>query len=151
LELARRPKYPPYPNPWVGCVIVANGKVVGRGYHRGPGTNHAEVAAIADAGSRARGATLYVTLEPCCHYGRTPPCTDAIIAVGIRKVVYAVRDPNPEVGGRGARILRRHGIAASSGVCEREARALNEVYFKFRLTGLPFVSLKAAASLDGKS
>jgi len=151
LILARRPRVPPYPNPWVGCVIAKAGRIVGRGWHRGPGTDHAEVAALHQAGSRARGATLYVTLEPCCHHGRTPPCTDAIIAAGIRKVVYAIRDPNPAAAGRGARILRSHGITVKSGVAASEAKALNEVYLKFHATGLPFVSLKAGASLDGKT
>jgi diaminohydroxyphosphoribosylaminopyrimidine deaminase/5-amino-6-(5-phosphoribosylamino)uracil reductase len=151
LELARRPRVPPYPNPWVGCVIVKKARIVGRGFHRGPDTDHAEVAAIREAGARARGATLYATLEPCCHHGRTPPCTDAILAAGIREVVFAIRDPNPAVAGRGARILRSHGIAVESGACAKEAAALNEVYLKFRTTGLPFVSLKAGASLDGKT
>jgi diaminohydroxyphosphoribosylaminopyrimidine deaminase/5-amino-6-(5-phosphoribosylamino)uracil reductase len=151
LILASRPRVPPYPNPWVGCVIVKAGRIVGRGWHRGPGTNHAEVAALRQAGTRARGATMYVTLEPCCHQGRTPPCTDAIVAAGIREVVYAIRDPNPEVAGRGAVILRAHGIAVRSGTCAPEAAALNEVYLKFRATGLPFVSFKAGASLDGKT
>ncbi len=151
LELARRPRVPPYPNPWVGCVIVKNGRIVGRGWHCGPGTDHAEAAALRKAGKNARGAAMYVTLEPCCHYGRTPPCTDAIIAAGIREVVYAIRDPNPAVAGRGAKILRAHGIAVKSGLCARETAALNEVYLKFRATGLPFVSLKVGASLDGKT
>jgi diaminohydroxyphosphoribosylaminopyrimidine deaminase/5-amino-6-(5-phosphoribosylamino)uracil reductase len=151
LELARRPRVPPYPNPWVGCVIVKGNRIVGRGWHCGPGTDHAEVVALRQAASRARGATLYVTLEPCCHFGRTPPCTDAIIAAGVREVVYALRDPNPAVAGRGAKILRARGITVESGPCAQEAAALNEVYLKFRETGLPFVSLKAGASLDGKT
>jgi diaminohydroxyphosphoribosylaminopyrimidine deaminase / 5-amino-6-(5-phosphoribosylamino)uracil reductase len=151
LDLAARERVPPYPNPWVGCVIVKNGRTVARGWHRGPGTDHAEAGALLQAGSRARGATLYVTLEPCCHYGRTPPCTSAIIGAGVREVVYAIRDPNPAVAGRGARILRAAGIAVKSGVCATEAAVLNEVYLKFRATGLPFVSLKAGASLDGKT
>jgi diaminohydroxyphosphoribosylaminopyrimidine deaminase/5-amino-6-(5-phosphoribosylamino)uracil reductase len=151
LQLARLPRVPPYPNPWVGCVIVKNARIVGRGWHRGPATDHAEVAAIRQGAGRARGATLYATLEPCCHHGHTPPCTDAIVAAGIREVVFAIRDPNPAVAGRGARILRNHGIAVKSGVCALEAAALNEVYLKFRATGLPFVSLKAGASLDGKT
>lgn len=140
----------PYPNPWVGCVIVRDGAIVGQGWHRGPGTNHAEVEALNQAGTRVRGATLYVNLEPCCHFGLTPPCTDAILQAGIRRVVYAMRDPNPAVAGRGAAILRRHGIEVKQGVMEAEARALNEVYLKFRQTALPFVTAKAATSLDGK-
>jgi diaminohydroxyphosphoribosylaminopyrimidine deaminase/5-amino-6-(5-phosphoribosylamino)uracil reductase len=151
LGLARRPARPPYPNPWVGCVIVAGGRIVGRGWHRGPGTPHAEAAALDAAGARARGATAYVTLEPCCHFGRTPPCTGALVRAGVRRVVYAIRDPNPLVSGKGERTLRRHGIEVVRGVCAREARALNEVYLRYRSSGLPFVSLKAAASLDGKT
>lgn len=150
LEFARREGVPPYPNPWVGCVIVKNESIVGRGSHRGPGSNHAEVEAIEQAGRTARNATLYVTLEPCCHYGRTPPCTDAILRAGICKVVYAIRDPNPLVAGRSSRILRTHGLLVRSGVCARDAAALNEVYLKFRATGFPFVTVKVATSLDGK-
>ncbi|MGH9471064.1 MAG: bifunctional diaminohydroxyphosphoribosylaminopyrimidine deaminase/5-amino-6-(5-phosphoribosylamino)uracil reductase RibD [Terriglobia bacterium] len=150
LRLALLSPSPPYPNPWVGCVIERDGKVVGRGFHRGAGTRHAEVEALAQAGRRARGATLYTTLEPCCHYGRTPPCTDAILAAGLARVVYALRDPNPEVAGRGVRALRKHGVELVSGICAAEAARLNEVYLKFRSTGLPFVSLKIASSLDGK-
>lgn len=151
LRMARRNSMTlPYPNPWVGCVIVRDGAIVGRGWHRGPGTNHAEVEALIEAGTRARGATLYVSLEPCCHFGLTPPCTDAILQVGIRRVVYAMRDPNPAVAGRGAAILKRHAIEVKQGVMEAEARALNEVYLKFRQTALPFVTAKAATSLDGK-
>lgn len=140
----------PYPNPWAGCVIVKKGAVIGRGFHCGAGTNHAEIEALADAGARAAGATLYVNLEPCCHYGRTPPCTDAILAAGIQRVVYAIRDPNPVVSGRGAAILRSRGVELETGVLTAEAAALNEVYLKFRRTGLPFVTAKAAASLDGR-
>ena len=140
----------PYPNPWVGCVIVRGNVMVGRGCHRGPGTLHAEAAALAQAGARARGATLYVTLEPCRHFGRTPPCTDAILKAGVRRVVYSIRDPNPEVSGRGAAILRKAGVEISHGVLAKEGAALNEVYLKFRSAGLPFVTAKIAASLDGK-
>jgi diaminohydroxyphosphoribosylaminopyrimidine deaminase/5-amino-6-(5-phosphoribosylamino)uracil reductase len=150
LRLARKSRALPYPNPWAGCVIVQNGRVAGRGFHRGAGTIHAEVEALAEAGERARNATLYVNLEPCCHFGRTPPCTDAILRAGIRRVVYALRDPNPEVAGRGARILKRHGVRVQQGVLAAEARALNEVYLKFRGAGLPFVTVKIATSLDGK-
>ncbi|HEV2419456.1 MAG TPA: bifunctional diaminohydroxyphosphoribosylaminopyrimidine deaminase/5-amino-6-(5-phosphoribosylamino)uracil reductase RibD [Terriglobia bacterium] len=150
LRLARESKILPYPNPWVGCVIARGNTIVGRGSHRGPGTSHAEVKALAEAGERARGATLYVNLEPCCHFGRTPPCTDAILQAGIRRVVYAVGDPNPAVDGRGAAILRCHQVKVKRGILETEARAINEVYFKFRQTGLPFVTAKVATSLDGK-
>jgi diaminohydroxyphosphoribosylaminopyrimidine deaminase / 5-amino-6-(5-phosphoribosylamino)uracil reductase len=148
--LARRSPAWPYPNPWVGCVIVRNGRIVGRGFHRGIGSNHAEVEALAEAGPRARGAALYVTLEPCCHHGHTPPCTEAILKSGIREVCYALKDPNPLVAGKSARMLRAHGLLVSRGLCSREAAALNEVYLKFRTTGLPFVTAKVATSLDGK-
>jgi len=150
LRLARQSPSLPYPNPWVGCVIVHDGKIAGRGFHRGAGTSHAEVEALARAGPRARGAMLYVNLEPCCHHGRTPPCTDAILKAGVSRVVYALRDPNPSVSGRGARILKRRGVRVTEGVCAAEAAALNEVYLKFRSTGLPFVTAKVAATLDGK-
>ncbi len=150
LRLAHRPVSLPYPNPWVGCVVANSGEILGRGYHCGPGTDHAEAMALKRAGPRARGATLYATLEPCCHYGHTPPCTDAILRAGIRQVFYAIPDPNPAVRGRGARILRSHGVRVRAGLCAREASALNEVYLKYRATGLPFVTAKVAASLDGK-
>ncbi|MGH9430414.1 MAG: bifunctional diaminohydroxyphosphoribosylaminopyrimidine deaminase/5-amino-6-(5-phosphoribosylamino)uracil reductase RibD [Terriglobia bacterium] len=150
LELAARAERPPYPNPWVGCVMVRGGEVIGQGWHRGPGTNHAEIEALARAGPRARGATLYVTLEPCSHYGRTPPCTQAILDAGIREVIYAIPDPNPHVSGSGGRILQRRGVRVRSGMCQAEASALNEVYLKYCKTRLPFVTVKTAASLDGK-
>jgi diaminohydroxyphosphoribosylaminopyrimidine deaminase/5-amino-6-(5-phosphoribosylamino)uracil reductase len=150
LRLARQGGTLPYPNPWAGCVIVRAGKIVGRGSHCGPGTNHAEVAALGEAGRRARGASLYVNLEPCCHYGRTPPCTDAILRAGIHRVYYAIRDPNPEVRGRSGKLLRACGLTVRGGLCAREAASLNEVYLKFRATGLPFVTVKTATSLDGK-
>jgi diaminohydroxyphosphoribosylaminopyrimidine deaminase / 5-amino-6-(5-phosphoribosylamino)uracil reductase len=150
LRLAQNSRALPYPNPWVGCVVVRKGKIVGRGFHRGPGTPHAEVMALKQAGRRAKGAALYVTLEPCCHYGKTPPCTDAILKAGIGKVIYAQRDPNPLVAGRSARILKTRGVVVQSGVCLREASKLNEVYMKYRASGLPFVTVKVATTLDGK-
>lgn len=150
LRLAKRRGSLPYPNPWVGCVVARRGEIVGRGSHRGPGCDHAEVEALREAGERARGASLYVTLEPCCHFGRTPPCTDAILRAGIREVHFAIADPNPLVFGRSARILRAHGLVVRRGALASEAAALNEVYLKFRATGLPFVTAKAATSLDGK-
>lgn len=150
LKQARVSRALPYPNPWVGCVIVKNGEIIGRGCHRGPGTNHAEVEALRQAGRRAKGSTLYVTLEPCCHYGNTPPCTDAILRAGIRKVFYAMRDPNPAVAGRGSRILKNHGVKVNAGLCSQQAAEFNEVYLKFRATGLPFVTAKIATTLDGK-
>ena len=150
LGLARRSPAWPYPNPWVGCVIVRDGRIVGRGFHRGMGTNHAEVEALAEAGPRAQGAALYVTLEPCCHQGHTPPCTEAILKSGIREVCYALKDPNPLVAGKSDRMLRAQGLLVRQGLCSREAAAVNEVYLKFRATGLPFVTAKVATSLDGK-
>ena len=150
LRLARECPVLPYPNPWVGCVVVRDERVVGKGFHHGAGTNHAEVEALLDAGPRARGATLYVTLEPCCHYGRTPPCTDAILKAGIREVYYAMKDPNPVVSSKGARLLARHGLRVHGGLCSGEAIAVNEVYVKFQTTGMPFVTVKVATSLDGK-
>lgn len=150
LRLARRSSTLPYPNPWVGCVIVRDGRMVGRGWHRGSGTDHAEVAALRQAGRRAKGASLYVTLEPCCHYGNTPPCTDAILKAGIRRVYYAHRDPSPLVAGRGARILKAHGLGVKRGLCAPQAAELNEVYLKYRATDLPFVTVKIATTLDGK-
>lgn len=150
LSLARRYVYPPYPNPWVGCIVVKNGRIAGHGAHRAAGAPHAEIEALHAAGGQARGSTLYVTLEPCCHVGRTPPCTQSIIRAGAARVVYGIRDPNPEVAGRGAKELRKRGIKVTGGVLTRECEALNEAYLKFRHTGLPFVTVKAATSLDGK-
>jgi diaminohydroxyphosphoribosylaminopyrimidine deaminase / 5-amino-6-(5-phosphoribosylamino)uracil reductase len=150
LTLAERGRGTTHPNPKVGAVVVSHGRVVGRGWHRRAGGPHAEVEALREAGARARGATLYVTLEPCNHFGRTPPCVDKVIESGIRRVVVAVADPNPRVRGRGVRALRRQGVVTEVGILEREARALNAGYFKFHARGLPWVTLKLAASLDGK-
>ncbi len=138
------------PNPMVGAVLVRKGQVVGEGYHRQVGGPHAEVWALRQAGARAKGAALYVTLEPCCHQGRTPPCTEALIAAGLRRVVAACLDPSPRVHGRGVRRLREAGIEVEVRLMEPEARRLNAAYFKHTTTGLPLVSLKAAMSLDGK-
>jgi len=138
------------PNPMVGAVIVKDGGIIGQGYHRQAGTPHAEIHALREAGSAAEGATLYVTLEPCVHYGRTPPCTMAIINAGISQVVVATKDPNPLVAGRGIDMLEKAGITTTVGVLEQEARRLNEVFNKFITTGNPFVVLKSAMSLDGK-
>lgn len=139
------------PNPMVGALVVRDGKVVGRGYHRRAGEPHAEVIALAAAGRKARGATLYVNLEPCCHTAkRTPPCTRAILAGGVRRVVVGMIDPNPRVRGGGIRILRRAGIRVTQGVLEEDCRILNETYVKFMTTGRPFVILKAGMTLDGK-
>lgn len=138
------------PNPMVGAVVVKDGQVVGRGYHQRAGGPHAEVHAIDDAGEQARGATIYVTLEPCNHFGRTPPCTRKIIDAGIRKVVVAMTDPNPGVEGGGIRTLQGRGIEVITGVCEKEARILNEAFTTWITTGRPFVILKCAATLDGR-
>lgn len=130
--------------------MVKNGQILGQGFHRGPGEAHAEVIAMRQAGKRARGATLYLNLEPCCVHGRTPPCTEEIIHRGLSKVVCAHIDPNPEVSGGGLARLRDHGIEVMTGLLEREARELNEVYIKHITTGYPFVYLKVAQTLDGK-
>ena len=139
------------PNPMVGCVLVDDaGRVVGEGWHPQPGQPHAEVFALRDAGEAAREATAFVTLEPCAHHGRTPPCTDALLAAGVRRVVAAMTDPDPRVGGQGLERLRTGGVEVSVGACEAEARALNAAYLKHRTTGLPWVVLKTAMTLDGK-
>lgn len=138
------------PNPAVGAVVVAEGEVVGRGYHQKAGTPHAEVHALADAGPAAKGATLYVTLEPCNHTGRTPPCTEAILRAGIAAVVIGMSDPNPQVTGGGAERLKAEGVEVCSGVLESQCRALNYPFIKHSATGLPWVIMKAGMSLDGK-
>jgi diaminohydroxyphosphoribosylaminopyrimidine deaminase/5-amino-6-(5-phosphoribosylamino)uracil reductase len=148
LVLARRGVALAAPNPLVGCVIVKGGRVVGRGSHTYEGRQHAEVLALEQAGAAAHGATLYVTLEPCCHTGRTGPCTRAIIAAGVRRVVAAMGDPNPRVSGRGFARLRRAGVRVTVGVREDEARRLNEGFARWIRTGRPLVTLKAAISRD---
>ncbi|AKX93670.1 bifunctional diaminohydroxyphosphoribosylaminopyrimidine deaminase/5-amino-6-(5-phosphoribosylamino)uracil reductase RibD [Neomoorella thermoacetica] len=150
LELARQGLGRTSPNPTVGAVIVRDGQVVGEGYHQKAGTPHAEIHALRAAGEKARGATLYVTLEPCCHYGRTPPCTEAIIAAGIKRVVAAMADPNPRVAGGGFRALSQAGIEVETGLLADEARRLNEAFIKYITTGRPWVTLKMALTLDGK-
>ena len=150
LTLAEKSRGRTSPNPLVGAVIVRENKIVGEGYHKKAGEAHAEVNALKKAGDLARGATLYVTLEPCCHWGRTQPCTKAIIRSGIANVYVAIEDPNPRVAGNGNLELRDAGIHVNVGLCEREARRLNEVYLKYTTTKQPFVTLKAACSLDGK-
>lgn len=150
LQLARKGVGRTSPNPAVGAVVVKRGRLVGQGYHRRAGAPHAEADALRQAGRRARGATLYVTLEPCNHTGRTPPCCDAILAAGIRRVVAAAKDPNPVTDGRGLRRLARAGIAVMTGPLAAEARALNAPFFKVMTTGLPLVVAKIAQSLDGK-
>ncbi|ATB32490.1 bifunctional diaminohydroxyphosphoribosylaminopyrimidine deaminase/5-amino-6-(5-phosphoribosylamino)uracil reductase RibD [Melittangium boletus] len=138
------------PNPAVGVVLVKSGRIIARGYHRRAGTAHAEVVALESAGSKARGADLYTTLEPCDHYGRTPPCSQAILDAGVRRVISASSDPNPKVNGKGISRLRRAGVEVLTGVLVEEADRLNRPFFKAMTTGLPYVSLKAAVTLDGK-
>ena len=152
LELAARGRGLVSPNPMVGAVIVRGGQVVGEGWYEGPrGRPHAEINALREAGDRARGATLYCTLEPCDHHGSTPPCTDAVIASGVASVVVAAGDPNPIVDGRGFARLRDAGIDTSDGVLADEAHRMNAAFERHVTTGLPFVTWKAAASLDGKT
>jgi len=150
LRLARRAQGQTSPNPMVGAVIVRNGRVVGTGYHRRAGSPHAEVEALRNARRRAKGATLYVTLEPCNHYGRTPPCCDAIITAGVSRVVMASRDPNPLTNGRGIQRLRRGGIRVTTGVLESQAQALNAPFHKAMTSHLPWAVAKIGQSLDGK-
>jgi diaminohydroxyphosphoribosylaminopyrimidine deaminase/5-amino-6-(5-phosphoribosylamino)uracil reductase len=134
----------------VGAVLVSKGKIVGKGYHRFAGGDHAEIAALKQAGGKAKGATLYITLEPCSHQGRTPPCTGALIRAGIKEVIVGTKDPNPLVAGRGLRQLRRAGIRVRVGLLEGECREIIEAFAKFITRRLPFVTLKLAATLDGK-
>ncbi|HHW41479.1 MAG TPA: bifunctional diaminohydroxyphosphoribosylaminopyrimidine deaminase/5-amino-6-(5-phosphoribosylamino)uracil reductase RibD [Syntrophomonadaceae bacterium] len=150
LELAAMARGRTSPNPLVGAVVVRDGEIVGEGYHQKAGTPHAEIHALRQAGEKAKNAVLYVTLEPCCHYGKTPPCTDAIIRAGIKKAVVAVKDPNPLVAGKGIQALQDAGIEVSLGMLEARARRLNEAFFKYMVERRPFVTLKAAMSLDGK-
>jgi diaminohydroxyphosphoribosylaminopyrimidine deaminase/5-amino-6-(5-phosphoribosylamino)uracil reductase len=151
LDLAQRGLGMCAPNPMVGAVVVHDGAVVGRGWHRGPGTPHAEVVALRDAGDRARGGTLYVTLEPCTHTGRTPPCAPAVVEAGIARVVAGLRDPNPAVDGRGFAVLREAGVRVDDGVLGRACSALVEGFVTHVRTGLPFVTLKLASTLDGRT
>jgi diaminohydroxyphosphoribosylaminopyrimidine deaminase/5-amino-6-(5-phosphoribosylamino)uracil reductase len=150
LDLAKYGQGKTYPNPMVGAVIVKDGQIIGEGWHRGPGQAHAEVDALNNCRVSPRGATLYVTLEPCNHYGRTPPCTAAIIAAGIAEVNYAVPDPNPAVRGQGAERLRDAGIRTEVGLLKLEAVTVNRMFFHYCLIGRPWVILKAALSLDAK-
>lgn len=150
LSLARLALGQVSPNPAVGAVIVRDDEVVGQGYTQPPGSPHAEIVALKQAGERARGSVMYVTLEPCCHHGRTPPCTQAIIAAGITEVHMAMLDPNPLVSGRGKDELEGEGIRTCVGKHEAEAKQINEAYAKFIATGMPFVTAKFAISLDGK-
>lgn len=150
-ELARLGRFTTSPNPNVGCVIVRDGKIVGEGYHLRAGEPHAEVHALRMAGDAARGATAYVTLEPCSHHGRTPPCADALVAAGIRRVVTAMQDPNPQVAGRGLYQLKQAGITVEHGLMLAEAEAVNLGFLKRMRTGFPYLQLKMATSLDGRT
>ena len=151
LRLARQGLYSTHPNPRVGCVIVRDGERIGEGWHLRAGEPHAEVHALRQAGERARGATAYVTLEPCSHHGRTPPCAEALVQAGVARVVAAMRDPNPLVAGNGLERLRAAGIEVASGVLEAEARELNAGFVKRMESGLPYLRAKLAMSLDGRT
>ena len=151
LRLAERGLYTTTPNPRVGCVIVRDGTVVGEGWHERAGEPHAEIHALRAAGDRARGATVYVSLEPCCHHGRTPPCVDALIEAGVARTVAAMQDPNPRVAGAGLARLRAAGIETAAGVLEAEAREVNIGFVSRMMRGRPWVRMKIAASLDGKT
>ena len=150
IALAERGRFTTTPNPNVGCVIVKDNRIIGTGYHRQAGQPHAEVYALQQAGALAKNATAYVTLEPCSHFGRTPPCANALIDAGISRVVVAMQDPNPQVSGQGIARLRAAGIRVDIGLCAEAAEQLNRAFFKRMRTGLPYVQLKLAASLDGK-
>lgn len=150
LRLAEQARGRTSPNPMVGAVVVKDGRIIGQGYHTKAGAPHAEIEAFRSAQESVNGATLYVTLEPCCMYGRTPPCTEAIIRAGVRRVVAAMVDPDPRVSGQGFAQLRAAGIEVEIGLLEAQARRLNEAFIKHRTTGLPFVIAKFAMSLDGK-
>lgn len=150
LRLARRGLGYTSPNPAVGALVVKDGRVVGRGYHQHFGGPHAEAVALAEAGARARGSTVYVTLEPCGHHGKTPPCTEALLAAGVRRVCYGMSDPDPQVAGEGVAQLRRGGVEVLTGPLADEVKRFYEAYAKHRRTGKPFVTLKMALSLDGK-
>jgi len=151
LELARQGLYSTHPNPRVGCVITRGDETVGEGWHVRAGEPHAEVHALRQAGEAARGATAYVTLEPCSHHGRTPPCADALLAAGVGRVVAAMQDPNPQVAGQGLARLAAAGVTVQAGVLEAEARAINPGFIKRMEQGLPFVRVKLAMSLDGRT
>ncbi len=149
LELARRGEALASPNPIVGAVLVRNGRVIGEGFHSYEKIKHAEIIALESAGKKARGATLYINLEPCAHHGRTPPCAHALVAGGVRRVVAAMRDPNPKVAGAGFRQLQDAGVKVEIGLRQREAQELNEGFARWITTRLPFVTLKSAVTLDG--
>jgi diaminohydroxyphosphoribosylaminopyrimidine deaminase/5-amino-6-(5-phosphoribosylamino)uracil reductase len=151
LQLAERGLYTTTPNPRVGCVIVKQGKIIGEGWHVRSGEPHAEIHALMEAGDQARGATAYVTLEPCSHHGRTPPCADALVEAGIARLVASLSDPNPQVSGNGLARLTAAGVETEIGLLEAESRKLNEGFIKRMIYGHPFVRIKTASSLDGKT
>ena len=151
IHLARKGRFTTAPNPCVGCVIAKDNQIIGEGFHAKAGEPHAEVHALKHASSHASQATAYVTLEPCSHYGRTPPCAKALINAGVKRVVVAMQDPNPQVAGKGIELLRQAGIQVDVGLLDTEAKALNVGFIKRMETGLPFVTIKLAASLDGKT
>ncbi len=151
ISLAKRGHFTTSPNPRVGCVIVLNGEIVGEGFHQKTGQGHAEVYALKQAGIKAKGATAYVTLEPCSHYGLTPPCAEALVKAQVAHVIAAMVDPNPKVSGRGLEILAAAGITSQFGLLEQDARALNPGFIRLMTTQLPYVRCKLAASLDGKT
>lgn len=151
LKLAEQGRFTVSPNPMVGCVIVKDGQIIGEGYHQKAGGPHAEIHALQQAGKNACGATAYVTLEPCCHHGKTPPCTDALIQAGIKHVFVACADPNPLVAGKGLAQLRQSGIHVETDILNAEAQKLNDIFFHFIQSQRPFVMAKWAMSLDGKT
>lgn len=151
LRLARKGRFTTHPNPRVGCVLVKDGQIIGRGWHRKAGEAHAEIHALRQAGEHARGACVYVTLEPCSHFGKTPPCADALISAGVARVVAAMQDPNPQVAGSGLKKLQDAGIETGVNVLADEARLLNKGFVKRMETGMPWVALKMAMSLDGRT
>ena len=151
IELAKKGRFTTTPNPNVGCVLVKNNQIIGEGFHQFAGQGHAEVNALAVAGEKAKGATAYVTLEPCSHYGRTPPCAEGLKAAGVVKVIAAMVDTNPQVAGKGLKILSDAGVEVAFGLLEQQARALNLGFFKRMEQGLPYVTCKMAASIDGKT
>ena len=151
LDLAKQGEFTTTPNPSVGCILVKDGEVVGKGFHAKAGEPHAEVMALREAGENARGATAYVTLEPCSHFGRTPPCAKGLVEAGVTKVIAAMCDPNPQVAGKGLQILTDAGIQSAVGLLEENAEQLNKGFLKRMRTGKPFVQLKLAMSIDGKT
>lgn len=151
LDLAAKGRFTADPNPSVGCVLVNNGEVVGKGFHFKAGEAHAEVMALREAGGKAKGATAYVTLEPCAHFGRTPPCAQALIEAGVTKVIAAMEDPNPQVAGKGLQMLAQAGIESAVGFLQEKSEALNKGFLKRMRTGAPFVQLKMAITIDGKT